>query len=130
MILDNSNWIKYALSVYDINNNLEDEIYDDLKQIQNLKKYLNFYIKGNSKFIRHIINTIIILNNSFTVQGAFNLILFKLNPSYHSIIKTCYCYLKLIDINGDDIKLLVNGLNIKNIEIDNDFLKNLYTYIS
>lgn len=129
MILNNSNWIEYAISIYDINNNLEDEIYDDLKQIQNLKKYLNFYIKGNSKFIRHIINTIIILNNSFTVKGAFNLILFKLDSTYYSIIKTCYCYLKLIDINGDGIKLLNNKVNIKDIEIDNQFLKKLYEYI-
>lgn len=130
-MLNNENWLDYAISLYDTSNNLRYEIYDDLKQIQNLKKYFNFYLKGNYKFIRQIINTIIILNNNFTVAGAFNLIIFKLDSLYYPLVKTCYCYLKLIDINAEDIKIKSQYRNIiYNTEIDNNLLKLLHKEIS
>lgn len=123
-MLNNENWLDYAISLYDTNNNLDYEIYDDLAHIQNLKKYLNFYLRGNYKFIRQIINTIIILNNNFTVSGAFNLIVFKLDKIYYPMIKTCYCYLRLIDINCEDIEIKSKYKEImQNTEIDNNFLK-------
>ena len=122
-MLNNENWLEYALSVYDMNINMQGEIYDDLKQIQNLKKYFNFYLKGNYRFARQTINTIIILNNIFTVEGAFNLLVFKLNEVYYPLIKTCYCFLKLLDINAEDIKIKSKYNEImKSTPIDNTLL--------
>lgn len=123
MLLTNENWLEYAFLVYDTHNNMGDEIYDDLKQIQNLKKYFNFYLKGNHKFVRQIINTIIILNNNFTVKGAFNLILFKLDTSYYPLIKTCYYYLKLIDKDINTINIYAcDSQIIKQTNLNNQLL--------
>lgn len=122
-MLTNENWLEYAISVYDMNINMQGEIYEDIKQIQNLKKYFNFYLKGNHKFTRQTINTIIILNNVFTVEGAFNLLVFKLNEIYYPLIKTCYCFLKLLDVNAEDIKIKSKYNEImKTTPIDNTLL--------
>lgn len=127
LILNNENWLEYAISVYDTANNMDIEIYDDLKQIQNLKKYFNAYLRGNDKFARSIINTVIMLNNNFTAKGAYNLLVFKLDKIYYPLIKTCYCYLKLIDVNGDGIKIYSSTNNdLYMTPIDNKLLKLLH----
>lgn len=122
-ILNNSNWLDYAIKNYDTELNLKCEVYDDIKLINGIKKHLLLYINGDSKQIRLIINNILILTNVFGVECAFNLLLFKLDEEFYSIIKTCFYYLRLIDIKLKKINLFIeNKESILNQNIDKNTL--------
>ena len=129
MFLNNSNWLDYALNNYDTDLNLKCEIYDDLRVINNIKKNITLYNNGDDNQIRSIINGIIVLVNVFGVQCSFNLLMYKLDKEFHSIIKTCYYYLRYIRNDLKDIQIVVENCDVINIEIDKTLLQKLYTLI-
>ncbi len=128
MFLNNSNWLDYALSNYDTNLNLKCEIYDDLKIISNIKKSINLYNNGDINQVRTFINGIIILVNVFGVPCTFNLLMYKLDKEYHSIVKTCFYYLHYIDSKLNNIEIVVEE-NIEDVEINKTLLQQLYTIL-
>lgn len=122
-VLNNSNWLDYAIKNYDTNLNLKCEVYDDIKLINNIKKHLLLYIDGDTNQVRIIINNILILTNVFGVECAFNLLLFKLENKFYSIIKTCFYYLRLVDKKLEKIHLFIeNKEDILDKEIDKNIL--------
>ena len=127
MFLNNSNWLDYALDNYNTELNLKCEIYDDLKSINTIKKSVTLCNEQNSDLhVRILINNILVLVNVFGVECSFNLLLFKIDKEFYSIIKTCYYYLRLINNELDNVKILVDE-NIKDIELDRNVLQKLYS---
>ena len=88
------NWLLYAQQAYD-NPTLEKEVefYDDIKRFKYLKRLFRKYkVTGNLK-LRLVLNHIIVLQNVFGVEAAVTLLLFKVDTSYWSALKTILDYL-------------------------------------
>ena len=88
------NWLLFAQHHYD-NPTLEKEkeFYDDLKRFKYLKRLFRKYkITGNIK-VRLAVNHIIVLQNVFGVESAVTLLLFKVDKTYWSSLKTILDYL-------------------------------------
>lgn len=126
MILNNSNWLDYALENYNTELNLKCEIYDDLKSINIIKKSINLYNSNNNDNLqlRIILNHILILVNVFGVSCSLNLLLYKLSKEYFSIIKTFYYFLHLINKETSNIEILVD-YDLNNIELDRNIYQKL-----
>lgn len=126
MILNNSNWLDYALENYNTELNLKCEIYDDLKSINIIKRSINLYNSNNDDNLqlRIILNNILVLVNVFGVSCSFNILLYKLNKEYFSVIKTFYYFLRLIDNEIKNIKILID-YDLNNIEIDRNIYQKL-----
>jgi len=88
------NWLLFAQQNYD-NPTVETEIefYDDIKRFKYLKRLFRKYeITGDIK-IRLVLNHVIVLQNVFGVEAAITLLLYKVDRSYWSALKTILDYL-------------------------------------
>ena len=87
------NWLLFAQHHYDKPIlNSEQEFYDDLKRFKYLKRLFRKYkITGNIK-VRLAVNHIIVLQNVFGVEAAVTLLLYKVDKTYWSSLKTILDY--------------------------------------
>ena len=88
------NWLLFAQQSYD-NPTLmkEQEFYDDIKRFKYLKRLFRKYrITGKIK-VRLAINHIIVLQNVFGVEASITLLLYKVDKTYWSALKTILDYL-------------------------------------
>ena len=88
------NWLLFAQQNYD-NPTLEkeEEFYDDIKRFKYLKRLFRKYeVQGDIK-IRLVLNHLIVLQNVFGVEVAITLLLYKVDKTYWSSLKTILDYL-------------------------------------
>lgn len=109
MKLTEKNFLMYAMKFYD-NIQCVDiaEFYDDLKRINYIKRLFVRYHEDGELKERLILNHLIILYNVFPVDVATNILFFKLESEYWSVLKTFLVYLnympeRLNFIDGFDV---------------------------
>ena len=95
--LNDDNFMMFAMKHY--NNpqckNIE-EFYEDLNRIKYIKRLLGKYVKRGVIKTRLILNHIIILNNVFGNSSCSRILFYKLEPEFHSSIKTFLEFLKYL----------------------------------
>jgi len=108
-ILNNDNFMMFAMKNY-TNPQCKniDEFYEDLNRIKYIKRLLGKYNKKGIIKARLILNHIIILNNVFGNNACCRILFHKLEPEFHSAIKTFLDFLnylppELPEINLDKI---------------------------
>lgn len=69
---------------------------EDLERIKYIKRLLNKFEKKDSLKERLILNHIIILNNVFGAEACARILFFKLEPEYHSCLKSFLQYLQIL----------------------------------
>ena len=82
-----------------------DEFYEDLNRIKYIKRLLGKYNKKGIIKARLILNHIIILNNIFGNEACSRILFYKLEPEYHSSIKTFLNFLNYLPKTIPEIKL-------------------------
>ena len=89
MILDEKNWLQYALNHYD-NPHLSSvsEFESDLKHFSYLKSQLNKYKRTEELNLSLILNHIVIILNCFGVEGGRELLLYRFKTDHLNEIKT------------------------------------------
>ena len=106
--LTQDNFLLFAMKFYD-NPSCKgmEEFMEDLERIKYIKRLLNKFEKKDSLKERLILNHIIILNNVFGAEACARILFFKLEPEYHSCLKSFLQYLQVlpksipeIDINS------------------------------
>jgi hypothetical protein len=73
-----------------------EEFMEDLERIKYIKRLLNKFEKKDSLKERLILNHIIILNNVFGAEACSRILFFKLEPEYHSCLKSFLKYLQIL----------------------------------
>lgn len=97
MSLNSKNFLDYALQNY---NNPEckdiEEFSEDVNRIKYLKRLFSRYEQENDFKSRLVTNHLIVFNNVFGLVPSSRILFFRVDPRYHSILKTCLFYLKIL----------------------------------
>ena len=105
-ILTDDNFMMFAMKNYTNPQCTNiDEFYEDLNRIKYIKRLLGKYNKKGIIKARLILNHIIILNNVFGNEACSRILFHKLEPEFHSAIKTFLEYLNYLPNNLPDIDL-------------------------
>ena len=90
---------------------------EDLERIKYIKRLLNKFEKKDSLKERLILNHIIILNNVFGPEACSRILFFKLEPEYHSCLKSFLHYLQILprQIPETDLNLIPTDHRIDQI---------------
>jgi len=92
-----ANWMMFAMKNYDNPQaDGEGEFQEDIKRYKYLKRLLKKYHETGALKERLILNHIIVLTNVFGVSASGTLLLYKIEPTYHPVIKTFMLYLNMI----------------------------------
>ena len=104
--LNQDNFLMYAMKCYEnpACKGME-EFFEDLERIKYIKRLLNKFEKKDSLKERLILNHIIILNNVFGAEAAARILFFKLEPEYHSCLKSFLNYLRLLPKSIPEVDL-------------------------
>jgi len=73
-----------------------DEFYEDLKRFKYIKRLANRYIENDDLAERLILNHLIVVFNSFGIEGSLNILELKLDEKHWPVIKPFLIYLKYI----------------------------------
>jgi len=95
--LNQDNFLMFAMKAYE-NPSCKgmEEFFEGLERIKYIKRLLNKFEKKDSLKERLILNHIIILNNVFGAEAAARILFFKLEPEYHSCLKSFLKYLQVL----------------------------------
>lgn len=104
--LTEETFILYAIKHYD-NPSCKGlpEFYEDLNRIKYIKRLFNRYETKKILKERLILNHLIILNNIFGTEPAARIVFYKVEPKFHSYLKTFLVYLKLLPQRIPEISL-------------------------
>lgn len=96
-ILNDENFMMFAMKNY-INPQCKNiyEFYEDLNRIKYIKRLLGKYTKKGIIKTRLILNHIIILNNIFGNSACSRILFHRLEPEFHSSIKTFLDFLNYL----------------------------------
>jgi hypothetical protein len=98
-----------------------DEFYEDLNRIKYIKRLFGKYEKQGEIKEQLIINHIIIMGNVFGNNACCRILFYKIEPKYHSYLKTFLQFLKYLPPTIPEIKL-------NQIPIDHKITKVLKKY--
>jgi len=73
-----------------------EEFYEDIKRFKYIKRLLNRYIEHDELAERLILNHLIVVFNSFGIEGALNILELKMNKGQWPVLKPFLVYLKYI----------------------------------
>ena len=97
MTLNSKNFLDYALQNY---NNPEckdiEEFSEDVNRIKYLKRLFSRYEQENDFKCRLVTNHLIVFNNVFGLVPSCRILFFRVDPRYHSILKTCLFHLDML----------------------------------
>ncbi len=95
--LSEDTFLLYAIKMYD-NPNCKgiNEFYEDLNRIKYIKRLFNKYDTKKTLKERLLLNHIMIINNVFGVEGCARILFFKIEPKYHSYLKTFLDFLQIL----------------------------------
>ena len=90
-------FLLYAIKIYE-NPNCKgmNEFYEDLNRIKYIKRLFNKYETKKVLKERLLLNHIMIMNNVFGVEGCARILFFKIEPRYHSYLKTFLEFLQIL----------------------------------
>jgi len=105
-VLTDDNFMMFAMKNYTNPHCTNiDEFYEDLNRIKYIKRLLGKYNKKGIIKARLILNHIIILNNVFGNEVCSRVLFYKLEPEFHSAIKTFLKFLNYLPRKLPDIDL-------------------------
>ena len=76
-----------------------EEFYEDLKRFKYVKRLINRYLEHDELAERLILNHLIVVFNSFGIEGALNILELKMDECHWPILKPFLIYLKYIKDN-------------------------------
>ena len=117
--LSDDSFLLYAIKMYDNPNSTGiGEFYEDLNRIKYIKRLFNKYSCKKPLKDRLVLNHILILNNVFGAEACSRILFFKIEPKYHSYLKTFLEYLQILPKKIPETK-------IDEIPTDHRILQNL-----
>jgi hypothetical protein len=118
-ILNDDNFILYAMKLYDNPQckNIE-EFNEDIDRIKYIKRLLYKYINKGVLREKLVLNHIIVLGNLFTPLGCTKMLFHKLDKDMYPQLKSFLSYLNYLPEE-------IEGVNLKDIEIDIFIIKKL-----
>ena len=73
-----------------------EEFYEDLKRFKYIKRLINRYIEHDELAERLILNHLIVIFNSFGIEGSLNILELKMDEKHWPVLKPFLIYLKYI----------------------------------
>ncbi len=73
-----------------------DEFYEDLKRFKYIKRLVNRYIENGDLTERLILNHLIVVFNSFSINGALKILELKLDEKHWPVVKPFLIFLNYI----------------------------------
>lgn len=107
-IIDNENFLIYAIKCYDRPHCVMSEFKEDLKRFNYLKRLFRRYRKTGELRERLILNHLVVIYNVFGVEAATRLLFLRMSEEDYSALKTFLLFLGYMPEK-------VVGIKIKNI---------------
>jgi 5'(3')-deoxyribonucleotidase len=107
-IIDNENFLIYAIKCYDRPHCVMSEFKEDLKRFNYLKRLFRRYRKTGELKERLILNHLVVIYNVFGVEAATRLLFLRMSEEDYSALKTFLLFLAYMPEK-------VVGIKIKNI---------------
>ena len=76
-----------------------EEFYEDLKRFKYVKRLINRYLEHDELAERLILNHLIVVFNSFGIEGALNILELKMDECHWPVLKPFLIYLRYIKDN-------------------------------
>ncbi len=73
-----------------------EEFYEDLKRFKYIKRLINRYIEHDELAERLLLNHLIVIFNSFGIEGSLNILELKMDEKHWPVLKPFLIYLKYI----------------------------------
>ena len=73
-----------------------EEFYEDLKRFKYIKRLINRYIEHDELAERLLLNHLIVIFNSFGIEGSLNILELKMDENHWPVLKPFLIYLKYI----------------------------------
>ena len=73
-----------------------EEFYEDIKRFKYIKRLINRYIEHDELAERLILNHLIVVFNSFGIEGSLNILELKMDEQHWPVLKPFLIYLKYI----------------------------------
>ena len=73
-----------------------EEFYEDLKRFKYIKRLINRYIEHDELAERLLLNHLIVIFNSFVIEGSLNILELKMDEKHWPVLKPFLIYLKYI----------------------------------
>ena len=119
--LNESNFLIYAIKVYDSPHCIKSEFKEDLNRIRYVRRMIRSYKKTGDLKYRQILNHLIISYNVFGLN-ATRILFYSMTPEEYDVLKTFLLFLnympdvvkgiKGLNIISSDIKIDINTANI------------------
>jgi len=95
--LSEDTFLLYAIKMYD-NPSCKgiNEFFEDLNRIKYIKRLFNKFDTKKTLKDRLLLNHILTLSNVFGAEGCSRILFYKIEPKYHSYLKTFLDFLGLI----------------------------------
>jgi hypothetical protein len=115
--LSEDNFLLYAIKMYD-NPSCKgiNEFYEDLNRIKYIKRLFSKYDSKKTLKDRLLLNHILTLSNVFGPEGCSRILFYKIEPKYHSYLKTFLDFLNILPKEMPE-------LNLENIPKDHRIMK-------
>lgn len=107
-IIDNENFLIYAIKCYDRPHCVMSEFKEDLKRFNYLKRLFRRYRKTGELKERLILNHLVVIYNVFGVEAATRLLFLRMSEEDYSALKTFLLFLAYMPEK-------IVGIKIKNI---------------
>jgi len=116
-LLNDDNFMMYAIKNYNTVNCIMSELIEDLKRIKYIKRLMKRYRNGGPLKESLILNHIIILGNVFGTKASVHILFFKLGKEYRDMLKTFFIFLNYFP---EKLDFLIDGeeIHLKEIPID------------
>jgi len=115
-LLNDDNFMMYAIKNYNTVNCIMSELIEDLKRIKYIKRLMKRYRNGGPLKESLILNHIIILGNVFGTEASVRILFYKLEPEYYGMLKTFFLFLNYMPKVVEGIK----GKNIISADLNID----------
>lgn len=117
--LSEDTFLLYAIKMYD-NPSCKgiNEFYEDLNRIKYIKRLFNKFESKKTLKERLLLNHILTLSNVFSPEGCSRILFYKIEPKYHSYLKT---FLNFLDIMPSELP----EIDVETIPLDHRIFKTL-----
>jgi len=117
-IIDNENFLIYAIKCYDRPHCVMSEFKEDLKRFNYLKRLFRRYRKTGELKERLILNHLVVIYNVFGIEAATRLLFLRMSDEDYSALKTFLLFLaympeKIVGIKNKNIVSSVISVDMK-----------------
>ncbi len=106
LIFDDEMFITYCMSIYKTPFYSDEEFKTDVNKTIVIKKLFRRFLDKGTINERLVLNTLITFTNVFGVNGANNILFYKMPPEFYSILKAFLEFLNMYVVTEETVDII------------------------